>query len=144
MDKLERRLIQIRVEREAVKKEKDELRANGCRRSKKRSSASSVNIRTSRTSGRPRKQVQGSQPRQGRLERLKLEMEAAKRKGDWQQVSEIQLRPHTRARSAVKQAASSEATGGGPAKERRFSSCEVGAEEIAEVVSRMTGIPVSK
>src|SRR4029078_7146350 len=46
----------------------------------------------------------------------------------------------------LKQAASSESTGGGTAKERKFKllRTQVGAEEIAEVVSRMTGLPVSK
>src|SRR4029079_11630869 len=91
-------------------------------------------------------QVQGSQPVHAELERLKLEMEAAKRKGDWQQVSEIQYGRIPELEAQLKQAASSESTGGGTAKERKFKllRTQVGAEEIAEVVSRMTGIPVSK
>ena len=147
MDKLERRLIQIKIEREAVKKEKDEA-------SRKRLQALEEEIKRLEREysdlediwKAEKAQVQGSQHVKEELERLKLEMEAAKRKGDWQQVSEIQYGRIPELEAQLKQAASSEATGGGSAKERRFRllRTQVGAEEIAEVVSRMTGIPVSK
>ena len=147
MDKLERRLIQIKIEREAVKKEKDEA-------SRKRLQALEEEIKRLEREysdlediwKAEKAQVQGSQHVKEELERLKLEMEAAKRKGDWQQVSEIQYGRIPELEAQLKQAASSESTGGGTAKERKFKllRTQVGAEEIAEVVSRMTGIPVSK
>src|SRR5213595_1308238 len=91
MDRLDRRIIQLKIEREAVKKEKDEA-------SKKRLSAIEDEIERL---GREytdleevwkaeKAQVAGSQHIKEELEKLKLEMEGAKRKGDWQKMSEIQ------------------------------------------------------
>ena len=147
MDKLERRLIQLKIEREAVKKEKDEA-------SRKRLQALEDEIRRLEREysdlediwKAEKAQVQGSQHVKEEIEKLKLEMEGAKRKGDWQQVSEIQYGRIPQLEAQLKQAASSEATGGASGKERKFKllRTQVGAEEIAEVVSRMTGIPVSK
>jgi len=85
-------------------------------------------------------QVQGSQHIKEELEKLKLEMEAAKRKGDWQQMSEIQYGKIPQLEAQLKQADKAPAKGQKP----RLLRTQVGAEEIAEVVSRMTGIPVSK
>ena len=83
--------------------------------------------------------MQGSQHIKEELEKLKLEMEAAKRKGDWQKVSEFQYGKIPQLESQLKKAESS------TDKPRlRLLRTEVGAEEIAEVVSRATGIPVSK
>src|SRR5665811_2415229 len=73
-------------------------------------------------------------------DRLKLEMEAAKRKGDWQRMSELQYGRIPQLEAQLKK---EEKTGAKPAKARLLRT-EVGAEEIAEVVSRATGIPVSK
>jgi ATP-dependent Clp protease ATP-binding subunit ClpB len=74
------------------------------------------------------------------LEKLKLEMEAAKRKGDWQKVSEIQYGLIPQLEAQLKKAEKA------PSKEEKpkLLRTQVGAEEIAEVVSRATGIPVSK
>jgi len=83
--------------------------------------------------------VQGSQHVKEELERLKVEMDAAKRKGDWQRVSEIQYGRIPQLEGQLKQADK-------PRKQEkpRLLRTQVGAEEIAEVVSRATGIPVSK
>ena len=141
MDKLDRRLIQLKIEREAMKREKDEA-------SKKRLAAIEDEIKRL---GREyadleeiwkteKSQVQGSQHVKEELEKLKLEMEAATRKGDWQKVSEIQYGRIPQLEAQLKQADKA------PAKEHnpRLLRTQVGAEEIAEVVSRATGIPVSK
>src|SRR5690606_24105249 len=79
-------------------------------------------------------QVQGAQHAKEELDRLKNEMEAAKRKGDWQKVSEIQYGRIPQLEAQLKAADSSEQD-----KQRarpRLLRTEVGAEEIAEVVSR--------
>ena len=88
-------------------------------------------------------QVAGSQHVKEQLEKLKLDKEAATRKGDWQKVSEIQYGRIPQLEAQLKQAAGVE---GAPAKgdRPRLLRTQVGAEEIAEVVSRATGIPVSK
>jgi ATP-dependent Clp protease ATP-binding subunit ClpB len=67
-------------------------------------------------------------------------MEEAKRKSDWQKVSELQYGRLPELEAQLKQADAGEATPGRPQLVRT----QVGAEEIAEVVSRATGIPVSK
>ena len=146
MDKLERRLIQLKIEREAVKRERDEA-------SQRRLQALEQEIeRLDREYSDledvwkgEKAQVQGTQHLKEELERLKIEMEAAKRKGDWQKVSEIQYGRVPQLEAQIK-AASSPGTPQTAQHERKLKllRTQVGAEEIAEVVSRMTGIPVSK
>jgi ATP-dependent Clp protease ATP-binding subunit ClpB len=84
--------------------------------------------------------VQGSQHIKEDLEKVKLEMEAATRKGDWQRVSELQYGKMPQLEAQLKKAEKGPAEGEKP----RLLRTQVGAEEIAEVVSRATGIPVSK
>ena len=135
LDRLDRRLIQLRIEREAVKKEKDEA-------SQKRLKLIEEEI------GRLEKEaadleeewkaekaaVAGSQHVKEELEKLKLQMEEAKRKGDWQKMSEIQYGKIPQLESQQKNVSI----------KTKLLRTQVGAEEIAEVVSRATGIPVSK
>ena len=141
MDKLDRRLIQLKIEREAVKKEKDEA-------SKKRLALIEDEMEKL---GREyadleevwkaeKAEVQGAQHIKEELEKLKVEMEAAKRKGDWQRMSELQYGRIPQLEAQLKK---EEKAGAKPTKARLLRT-EVGAEEIAEVVSRATGIPVSK
>ncbi|HXV11142.1 MAG TPA: ATP-dependent chaperone ClpB [Burkholderiales bacterium] len=139
MDRLDRRLIQLKIEREAVKKEKDEA-------SQKRLALLGEEIQRLEKDyadleeiwKAEKAQVQGSQHIKEELDRLKVEMEAAKRKGEWQKVSEIQYGKIPQLEAQLKQA--DKPKGGKP----RLLRTQVGAEEIAEVVSRWTGIPVAK
>jgi ATP-dependent Clp protease ATP-binding subunit ClpB len=142
MDKLDRRLIQLKIEREAVKKETDEA-------SQKRLALLGVEIERLEQEysdleevwKAEKAQVHGSQHVKEDLERIKLEMEAAKRKGDWQQVSEIQYGRIPQLEAQLKSAdASANKEGARP----RLLRTQVGIEEIAEVISRATGIPVAK
>ena len=141
LDRLDRRLIQLKIEREAVKKEKDEA-------SQKRLSLLEEEIaRLERECAdleevwkAEKAQVQGSQHIKESLEKLKLDMEAARRKGDWQKVSELQYGRVPQLEAQLKKAES-----GGESKQAfHLLRTQVGAEEIAEVVSRATGIPVAK
>jgi ATP-dependent Clp protease ATP-binding subunit ClpB len=145
MDKLDRRLIQLKIEREAVKKEKDEA-------SQKRLALIETEIEKL---GREyadleeiwkaeKSEVQGSQSVKETLEKLKLEMEAARRKGDWQRMSELQYGRIPQLEAQLKKAEKAPGEGGKPSDRPRLLRTQVGAEEIAEVVSRATGIPVSK
>ena len=141
MDKLERRLIQLKIEREAVKREKDEA-------SRKRLTLLEGEIgKLEREYAdldeiwkAEKAQVQGAQHIKEELDKLKVEMEAAKRKGDWQTVSELQYGRIPKLEAQIKKAE----TSGAPTPEHKLLRTQVGAEEIAEVVSRATGIPVSK
>jgi ATP-dependent Clp protease ATP-binding subunit ClpB len=146
MDRLERRLIQLRIEREAVKKEKDEA-------SKKRLFLLEEEIRKLEKDYADLEEewkaekavVQGSQHIKEELEKLKQEMEEARRKGDWQKMSEIQYGKVPQLEAQLKKVESQTAEKLDTKKARpKLLRTQVGAEEIAEVVSRMTGIPVSK
>ena len=95
-------------------------------------------------------QVQGSQHVKEEMERAKLDIEAATRKGDWQKVSELQYGriPQLEAQlqsqlsDQLQQSKMAEQDKG--ASKPRLLRTHVGSEEIAEVVSRATGIPISK
>src|SRR5213596_536159 len=141
LDRLDRRIIQLKIEREAVRKEKDEAsqRRFGLIEDEiaklEREYADLEEIWKSEKAA-----AQGSQHIKEELEKLKLEMEAAKRKGDWQKVSELQYGRMPQLEAQLKKA---EKTPSAQAKPKLLRT-QVGAEEIAEVVSRATGIPVSK
>ena len=141
LDRLDRRLIQLKIEREAVKKEKDEA-------SRKRFGLIEEEIaRLEREYAdldevwkAEKAQVQGSQHIKEELEKIKLEMETAKRKGDWQTVSELQYGRVPQLEAQLSKAESSNEDKEG----FKLLRTQVGAEEIAEVVSRSTGIPVAR
>jgi ATP-dependent Clp protease ATP-binding subunit ClpB len=141
MDKLGRRLIQLKIEREAVRKETDEAsqRRFGLIEEEigrlEREYADLEEIWKSEKAA-----VQGSKHIKEELEKVRLQMEEAKRKSDWQKVSELQYGRMPELEAQLKQADAGEAAPGKPQLVRT----QVGAEEIAEVVSRATGIPVSK
>ncbi len=143
LDKLERRTIQLKIEREAVRREKDE----GSRKrfglieeeieKLEKEYADLEEIWTSEKA-----QVQGTSHIKEAIEKVKFEMEEATRKGEWQKVSELQYGKLPALEAQLKEASNSEANAT-PSKNRMLRT-EVGADEIAEVVSRATGIPVSK
>jgi ATP-dependent Clp protease ATP-binding subunit ClpB len=86
--------------------------------------------------------VAGAQHIKEEVDKVKLQMEEARRKGDWQQMSELQYGKLPQLEAQLKKADKKPAKG--EAKKPQLLRTEVGAEEIAEVVSRATGIPVSK
>ncbi|GAB3244903.1 ATP-dependent Clp protease ATP-binding subunit [Chitinimonas naiadis] len=144
MDKLERRVIQLKIEREAVKKEKDE----GSRRrlgliedeigqlEKEYSDLEEIWKAEKAV-------VLGSQAIREEIDKLRNQMEEARRKGDWQQISELQYGKLPELEAKLHAAEANEGNDGSP-RQNRLLRTQVGAEEIAEVVSRATGIPVSK
>ena len=142
LDKLERRLIQLKIEKEAVRKEKDEA-------SKKRFKTIEQDIKESERAFNDLEAVwksekillRGTHDIKEKIEQAKLEMEKANRAGDWQAVSKIQYGELPELESQLKEASKNENKA---QKKPRMLVTEVGADEIAEVVSRATGIPVSK
>ncbi|MFN7094056.1 MAG: Clp protease N-terminal domain-containing protein, partial [Burkholderiales bacterium] len=139
MDRLERRLIQLKIEREAVKKEADEA-------SKKRLEIIEEEINRlgkeladlEEVWNSEKSLVQGAQSIKDEIEKLKAEIEHYKRKGDWQKTAELQYGKLPGLEQRLQQAEK------GEHKKLQLLRTEVGSEEIAEVVSRATGIPVSK
>jgi len=140
MDRLERRLIQLRIEREAVKKETDEAsraRLKLIEEEIKRLEKDYADLEEEWKAEKAT--VQGAQHIKEEIEKLRQQMDEAKRKGDWQKMSEIQYGRLPQLEAQLKQAEKSDSK----AKPKLLRT-QVGAEEIAEVVSRATGIPVSK
>ncbi|MCW5597497.1 MAG: ATP-dependent chaperone ClpB [Nitrosomonas sp.] len=147
MDRLDRRLIQLKIEREAMKKEKDEA-------SQKRLALLEEEIKKLEREYADLEEIlkaeksraQGSQQIKEELEKLRKEVEAATRKGDWQKVSELQYGriPQLETQLAEQIQQTEAAAQGEDANKPKLFRTQVGAEEIAEVVSRATGIPVAK
>ena len=143
MDKLERRMIQLKIEREAVKKEKDEG-------SKKRYGLIESEIKILEREYADLEEVwkaekgaaQGAANVKEEIENARAEIIRLQREGKLEKVAEIQYGKLPQLEAKLKEAAQREAEGG--ASKNRLLRTQVGAEEIAEVVSRATGIPVSK
>lgn len=142
MDKLDRRIIQLKIEREAVKREQDDA-------SKKRLALIEEEIvRLEREYAdldeiwkSEKAAVQGSAAIKEEIDHIRAEIEQLKRKGDWQKVSELQYGKLPDLEKKLNDVKDNE---GGEKKPNRLLRTQVGTEEIAEVVSRATGIPVSK
>ena len=149
MDKLDRRLIQLKIEREAVKKEKDEA-------SQKRLGLIEEEIAKLEREYADLEEIwkaekataQGSAQVKEEIDRIKFQVEELKRKGDFNKVAELQYGKLPELEKKLHAAQAKEAGKAKGAKEGKggpqLLRTMVGAEEIAEVVSRSTGIPVSK
>jgi ATP-dependent Clp protease ATP-binding subunit ClpB len=148
MDKLDRRLIQLQIEREAVKREKDEA-------SKKRFDLIEVEIAKLQREAADLDEIwkaekaaaQGSAHVKEEIDRIRTQIEEFKRKGDFNKVAELQYGKLPDLEKTLKDAQAKETKKGaeGKAKGRpQLLRTTVGTEEIAEVVARATGIPVSK
>jgi len=144
MDKLDRRLIQLKIEREAVKKEKDEA-------SQKRLSLIEAEISRLEKEYSDLEEVwkaekahlHGARHIKEEIDHLKVRMAELQRKGQFDKLAELQYGELPKLEAQLK--AAEKADGAGEAaKQNRLLRTQVGAEEIAEVVSRATGIPVSK
>jgi ATP-dependent Clp protease ATP-binding subunit ClpB len=140
MDRLDRRLIQLRIEREAVKKEKDEasqkrlalIESEIARLEKEYSDLEEV-------WKAEKAQVQGSQHIKEEIEKLRHQMTELQRKGQYDKLAELQYGKLPQLEAQLKKAEKGE-----QGAKTKLVRTQVGAEEIAEVVSRATGIPVSK
>ena len=141
MDKLERRLIQLKIEREAVKREKDEASQKRLGLIEEEISKLDREYTDLEEIWKAEKAtVQGAQSIKEEIDKVKVQIEDYKRKGDWQKASELQYGKMPELEARLKSADSQSKAGEKP----KLLRTEVGAEEIAEVVSRATGIPVSK
>lgn len=143
MDKLDRRMIQLKIEREAVKKETDEA-------SKKRLQVIEDELESLQREYNDYEEiwkaekaaVQGSQTIKEEIEQVRAEMAELQRKGQFDKLAELQYGKLPELEERLKDAEQglSEKQHEAP----RLLRTEVGVEEIAEVVSRATGIPVSR
>ncbi len=143
MDRLDRRIIQLKIEREAVKKDKDEA-------SERRLKAIEDELESLQREYNDYEEiwkaekaaVQGSQAVKEEIDQVRAEMAELQRKGQYDKLAELQYGrlPELEARLKAAESAPKAEEAGKP----RLLRTQVGAEEIAEVVSRATGIPVSR
>ena len=139
MDRLERRLIQLKIEREAVKKDTSEAAVKQVKLLDEQISTIQqefVDLEEVWVAEKAR--VQGSAQIKSEIEQAKMELEAAHRSGDLARMSEIQygVIPELEKRLEVAE--------GDDQPEPTLLRSRVTDDEVAEVVSRWTGIPVSK
>ena len=139
LDRLERRIIQLKIEREALNKEDDE----GSRKRREQLETSLATLEREFADleeiwRAEKAAMQGAAHIKEEHERARIELEAARRAGDLGRMAELQhgTIPGLEKRLAATQAAE--------AREPQLLRNKVGEEEIAEVVSKWTGIPVSK
>ncbi|OXC76785.1 ClpB protein [Caballeronia sordidicola] len=145
MDRLDRRLIQLKIEREAVKKEKDEA-------SQKRLQLIEEEIvRLGREYSDleeiwmvEKAAVQGSATLKEEIEKVRADIVRLQREGKLEKVAELQYGKLPGLETQLKQVTQSETAEQSNPTRPRLLRTQVGAEEIAEVVSRSTGIPVSR
>ncbi|MEE4107817.1 MAG: ATP-dependent chaperone ClpB, partial [Halieaceae bacterium] len=139
MDRLERRLIQLKIEREAVKKEDSEAAAKQLALLDDQIEKIGREFADLEEIWKAEKaSLQGAAAIKSEIEQLKLELEAARRAGDLTRMSELQYGRLPELEKQLQQAQDAENT------ERTLLRNKVTEEEVAEVVSRWTGIPISK
>src|SRR6476646_10728904 len=139
LDRLERRIIQLKIEQEALKKEKDDA-------TKKRLATLQETLRGLEKEYADLEEIwksekasqQGAADIRAEQEKVKLEMEQARRRGDLTRVAQIQYEVLPALERKLAQAQIAET------KETQLVRNKVTDEEIAEVVNKWTGIPVSK
>ncbi len=147
MDKLDRRLIQLKIEREAIKREKDEASQKRLELLEEeinqldREYADLEDVLKAEKS-----RARGSQQIKEELEKFRNEVEIAKRKGDLETASKLQYeRIPQLEEQLAEQIKRAESTSDETEESKpKLFRTQVGAEEIAEVVSRSTGIPVTR
>ncbi|NLD69985.1 MAG: ATP-dependent chaperone ClpB [Limnobacter sp.] len=148
MDRLDRRIVQLKIEREAVKKETDEaskkrldMIEQEITRLEKEYADLDELLRAEKAA------VQGSAQIKAEIDQLRAQMADLQRKGQFDKLAEIQYGrlPELEGRlKAASEAEEARSQGGAGSDKPKLLRTKVGAEEIAEVVSRATGIPVAK
>jgi ATP-dependent Clp protease ATP-binding subunit ClpB len=139
MDRLERRLIQLKIEREALKKESDEASKRRLDDLEEEISRLGKQFADLEELWRSEKAaMQGATHIKEDLERARLELETARRAGDLARMSELQYGRIPALDKSLSEAVSAEV------QTFQLVRNKVGDEEVAEIVSKWTGIPVSK
>lgn len=139
VDELDRKIMQLEIEREAIKREKDDKRVNELSEEIANLSAERDSLRAQWKSEKD--VVDNINHKVEQIENYKLEAEQAERAGDYGKVAELR---YGRIKEAQDEVEKLKATLAENQKEHRMLKEEVTADDIAGVVSRWTGIPVSK
>ena len=139
LDSLDRRIRQLEIEREAIRREGDKERIAALDKDIKELKSKSSSMRAKWEGERDL--IRKIQQNKERIEQLKIEAQQAERTGDYGKVAEIRYGSIVEAENKIaelKEQLKEQTSGGSMIKE------EVDAEDIAEVVSRWTGIPVKR
>ena len=139
MDRLERRLIQLKIEREALGKESDDASRERLARLESEIAAAERELSDLEEIWKAEKaEVQGVQHVKEALERARTELETAQRGGDLTRMAELQYGRIPELEKRIEQAGQA-----GP-REMRLLRHSVTEDEIAGIVSKWTGIPVAR
>ena len=139
MESLERRTIQLKIEREALRKEKDDASLQRLENiNDEIHKYEDEYTKLDEVWGKEKASLHGAQNIKEELEQCRLDLEAAGREGDLSKMSELQYGRIPELEKSLQAAASNEAV------EMNLLRNKVTEEEIAEVVSKWTGIPVTK
>ncbi|QDX81022.1 ATP-dependent chaperone ClpB [Denitratisoma sp. DHT3] len=146
MDKLDRRMIQLKIEREAVKREKDEASQKRLALIEEELAKLQKEYSDLEEIWKAEKSaVLGSAQIKEEIDRVKAQMAELQRKGQFDKLAELQYGQLPQLEAQLEaQLKAAEKSGDGKKSVNKLLRTQVGAEEIAEVVSRATGIPVSK
>ncbi len=139
LDELNRKIMQLEIEREAIKREKDDKKVKELTEIIANLQEDSSQIKARWES--EKQIVQGIQSSKEKIETLKIEADQAERAGDYGRVAEIR---YGRIREEEEKLVQLEKQLAGRQSESALIKEEVDAEDIAEVVSRWTGIPVTR
>ena len=134
LDELTRRLKQLEIEREAIKREKDEAKLKELNKTISELQDEEMRMRSEWV--KEKNAAESVQQAKQEMERLRFEAEKAEREGDYGKVAEIRYGKLKDLETKVKNATAT--------SENKYLKEEVTADDIAEVVSRWTGIPVSR
>ena len=140
IDNLDRRIRQLEIEREAIRRENDEQRVENLTREIEELKSKESALRAKWQGERDL--LQKIQSNKDEIERLKIEAQQAERQGDYGKVAEIRYGKIVEAQKQIDalQEQLKLTTSGGEAMIKE----EVDAQDIAEIVSRWTGIPVQR
>lgn len=142
MDRLERRLIQLKIEREALRKESDEAtqkRLHDLNGEINNAGRAYIDLET--VWQKEKSLLEGASKVKEALEHAKLDLEAARRAGDLQRMSELQYGRIPELEQQLQAANEAEASG---THEFSLLRNKVTEDEIAEIVSKWTGVPVTR
>jgi ATP-dependent Clp protease ATP-binding subunit ClpB len=138
LDEIDRKIMQLEIEREAIKREKDEKKLSVL-------NEEIANLKQEQSKFRAQWQLEkslidGIQQKKQEIENLKLEAEQAERSGDFGRVAEIRYGKIREAETEIERLKSELSNN----KDQHLIKEEVDAEDISEIVSRWTGIPVAR
>ncbi len=138
LDEIDRKIMQLEIEREAIKREKDERKLSVL-------NEEIANLKQEQSKFRAQWQLEkslidGIQQKKQEIENLKIEAEQAERSGDFGRVAEIRYGKIREAETDIEKLKSELSSN----KDQHLIKEEVDAEDISEIVSRWTGIPVAR